>query len=169
MIRAMLQRKTTKLINKHLLLSLVVLAFASTSADLSHAQKNQATAKKKSSDTSLTSEDRIFLELREASKNNDASKARDLGQKLSNYDVADYVSYFQIKPRLFDKGGAPRAETNADDAVDRWNAGAAIIERGGQWACEVPKITAADGGAVMLVEAVHELAPADDLADESFQ
>ncbi len=132
MIRAMLQRKTTKLINKHLLLSLVLVAFASTSADLSHAQKNQASTKKKSSDISLTSDDRIFLELREASKNNDASKARDLGQKLSNYDVADYVSYFQIKPRLFDKGGAPRAETNADDAVDQFlkkYAGTALADR----------------------------------------
>lgn len=128
----MLQRKTTKLINKHLLLSLIVFAFASTSADLSYAQKNQATAKKKSSDVSLTSDDKMFLELREASKNNDATKARDLGQKLSKYDIADYVAYFQIKPRLFDKGGAPRAETNADDAVDQFlkqYAGTALADR----------------------------------------
>jgi hypothetical protein len=78
----MLQRKTTKLINKHALLSLVLVAFASSSADFSYAQKNQAsnqaTAKKKSSESSLTSDDKIFLELREASKNNDATKARDL-------------------------------------------------------------------------------------------
>ena len=132
MIRAMLQRKTIKLINKHLLMSLVVVAFASTSAELTYAQKNQTTAKKKSSDTSLTSEDKIFLELREASKNNDANKAKDLGQKLSNYDIADYVTYFQIKPRLFDKSGAPRAETTADDSVDQFlkkYAGTALADR----------------------------------------
>jgi soluble lytic murein transglycosylase len=87
MIRAMLQRKTTKLINKHLLMSLVVVAFASTSLELAYAQKNQTATKKKSSDISLTSDDKIFLELREASKNNEASKAKDLGQKLSNYDI----------------------------------------------------------------------------------
>jgi soluble lytic murein transglycosylase len=128
----MLQRKTTKLINKHLLMSLVVIAFASTSAELTYAQKNQTTAKKKSSDTSLTSEDKIFLELREASKNNEANKAKDLGQKLSNYDIADYVAYFQIKPRLFDKGGAPRTETMADDSVDQFlkkYAGTALADR----------------------------------------
>jgi len=79
MIRAMLQRKTTKLINKHLLMSLVVVAFASTSLELAYAQKNQTATKKKSSDISLTSDDKIFLELREASKNNEASKAKDLG------------------------------------------------------------------------------------------
>ncbi len=95
----MLQRKTTKLINKHLLLSLVLIALASTSAELAYAQKNQAAAKKKTSEISLTAEDKIFLELREASKNNDAAKARELGQKLSSYDIADYVAYFQIKPR----------------------------------------------------------------------
>jgi soluble lytic murein transglycosylase len=132
MIRAMLQRKTTKLINKHLLMSLVVVAFASTSAELTYAQKNQTTAKKKSSDTSLTSEDKSFLELREASKNNEANKAKDLGQKLSNYDIADYVAYFQIKPRLFDKGGAPKTETMADDSVDQFlkkYAGTALADR----------------------------------------
>ena len=128
----MLQRKTTKLINKHLLLSLVVIAFASTSIELAHAQKNQASTNKKTSDSSLTSDDRMFLELREASKNNDAAKARDLGQKLSKYDIADYVTYFQIKPRLFDKGGAPRAETTADEAVDQFlkkYAGTALADR----------------------------------------
>jgi soluble lytic murein transglycosylase len=116
----MLQRKTTKLINKQLLLSLAVITFISTSIGHAHAQKNQASANKKSSDISLTSDDKVFLELREASKNNDASKAKDLGQKLSKYDIADYVAYFQIKPRLFDKGGAPRAETTADDAVEQF-------------------------------------------------
>jgi soluble lytic murein transglycosylase len=128
----MLQRKTTKLINKQLLLSLAVIALASTSVGHAHAQKNQASANKKSSDISLTSDDKIFLELREASKNNDASKAKDLGQKLSKYDIADYVAYFQIKPRLFDKGGAPRVETMADDAVDHFlkkYAGTALADR----------------------------------------
>jgi soluble lytic murein transglycosylase len=128
----MLQRKTTKLINKQLLLSLAVIALASTSVGHAHAQKNQASANKKSSDISLTSDDKIFLELREASKNNDASKAKDLGQKLSKYDIADYVAYFQIKPRLFDKGGAPRAETMADDAIDHFlkkYAGTALADR----------------------------------------
>lgn len=132
MIRAMLQRKTTKLINKQLLLSLAVITFVSTSVGHAHAQKNQASANKKSSDISLTSDDKIFLELREASKNNDAAKARDLGQKLSKYDIADYVTYFQIKPRLFDKGGSPRAETTADDAVDQFlkkYAGTALADR----------------------------------------
>jgi soluble lytic murein transglycosylase len=116
----MLQRKTTKLINKQLLLSLAAIVFVSTSVGHAHAQKNQTSVNKKSSDISLTSDDKIFLELREASKNNDASKAKDLGQKLSKYDIADYVTYFQIKPRLFDKGGVPRAETTADDAVDQF-------------------------------------------------
>ena len=63
MIRDMLQRKTTKLINKQLLLSLAVIALASTSVGHAHAQKNQASANKKSSDISLTSDDKIFLEL----------------------------------------------------------------------------------------------------------
>jgi soluble lytic murein transglycosylase len=128
----MLQRKTTKLINKQLLLSLAVITFISTSIGHAHAQKNQASANKKSSDISLTSDDKVFLELREASKNNDASKAKDLGQKLSKYDIADYVAYFQIKPRLFDKGGAPRAETTADDAVEQFlkrYSGTALADR----------------------------------------
>lgn len=132
----MLQRKTTNLINKRLLLSLVFVAFTSTGLESVHAQKNQssnqATSKKKSSDTSLTSDDKIFLELREASKNNDPIKAKDLGQKLSNYDIADYVAYFQIKPRLFDKGGASRAETTADNSVDQFlkkYAGTALADR----------------------------------------
>ncbi len=128
----MLQRKTTKLINKQLLLSLAAIIFIATSVGHAHAQKNQTSSNKKSSDISLTSDDKMFLELREASKNNDASKAKDLGQKLSKYDIADYVTYFQIKPRLFDKGGAPRAETMADDAVDQFlkkYSGTALADR----------------------------------------
>ncbi len=65
----------------------------------------------------MTESDRAFIELREAAKRNDVARAQTLAASLSNYPYDDYVSYFRIKPQLFDSAGGARAETNADSQV----------------------------------------------------
>ncbi|OYY21041.1 MAG: lytic transglycosylase [Polynucleobacter sp. 24-46-87] len=65
----------------------------------------------------VTEGDRTFIELREAAKRNDAVRAQTLAASLSNYPYEDYVSYFRIKPQLFDSAGVARADSNADSQV----------------------------------------------------
>jgi soluble lytic murein transglycosylase len=65
----------------------------------------------------MSESDRAFIELREAAKRNDVARTQTLAASLSNYPYEDYVSYFRIKPQLFDSAGSARADTNADSQV----------------------------------------------------
>jgi soluble lytic murein transglycosylase len=57
--------------------------------------------------------DQIFIQLREASRNNDAARAVLLAAQIPDYPAPSYVEYFQIKPTLFDSSG--HARVDADD------------------------------------------------------
>ena len=72
----------------------------------------------KSAAAEITDADRIFIDLREAAKKNDVFRAQQLASTIPNYEFEDYVTYFRIKPQLFDSGGAPRSETTADAEVN---------------------------------------------------
>ena len=65
----------------------------------------------------LSPADKEFIELREAAKRNDVFRAQQLASSLVNYDFDDYVTYFRIKPQLFDSGGSARSDTSADGLV----------------------------------------------------
>ncbi|TXI13777.1 MAG: lytic transglycosylase domain-containing protein [Polynucleobacter sp.] len=130
----MLHRKNIKNLNKlvaGLILGAMVIA-APVNAKPKSSQANSKSAKKVEPNKDLSKEDQKFVELREAAKANDASKANQLASQLGQHDLADYVSYFQIKPQLYDKGNQARAETGADAAVDAFlkaHAGTAIADR----------------------------------------
>ncbi len=46
--------------------------------------------------------DNTFLELREAARKNNASKAAERADRLKNYAIPSYVDYFRLKPRIGD-------------------------------------------------------------------
>jgi soluble lytic murein transglycosylase len=45
-------------------------------------------------------QDTLFLQLREAARQNDASRAAELAARLPNYAIPSYVDYYRLKPRL---------------------------------------------------------------------
>jgi soluble lytic murein transglycosylase len=47
-------------------------------------------------------QDALFLQLREAARQNDAGKAAELAARLPNYAIPSYVDYYRLKPRLKD-------------------------------------------------------------------
>jgi len=47
-------------------------------------------------------QDNLFLQLREASRQNDADRAANLAARLPNYAIPAYVDYYRLKPRLRD-------------------------------------------------------------------
>lgn len=47
-------------------------------------------------------QDNLFLQLREASRQNDADRAAGLAARLPNYAIPSYVDYYRLKPRLRD-------------------------------------------------------------------
>ncbi|TFW30108.1 lytic transglycosylase domain-containing protein [Massilia horti] len=55
-------------------------------------------------------DDDIFLQLREAVRQNDADKANAFASRLPNYAIPSYVDYYRLKPRLKD---APADEIRA--------------------------------------------------------
>jgi soluble lytic murein transglycosylase len=61
----------------------------------------------------LSGDDQIFVQLREAARNNDPARAAQLAGMIPNYPAPSYVEYFQIKPQLFD--GAGHARVDAPD------------------------------------------------------
>lgn len=130
----MLHRKNMKHLNKLVagfILGAMVIA-TPVNAKPKSSQTNSKSSKKVEPNKDLSKEDQKFVELREAAKANDASKANQLASQLGQHDLADYVSYFQIKPQLYDKGNQARAETGADAAVDAFlkaHAGTAIADR----------------------------------------
>jgi soluble lytic murein transglycosylase len=60
------------------------------------------------------SDDQIFVQLREAARNNDPARAAQLASMIPDYPAPSYIEYFQIKPQLFDSSGHARI-----DAPDR--------------------------------------------------
>jgi len=68
----------------------------------------------------LSDQDKKFIELREAARKNDLLKASQLASGLGNYEIADYVEYFKIKPRLYDSAAKPNASTDADSEVNNF-------------------------------------------------
>ena len=65
----------------------------------------------------LNDGDRAFIELREAAKKNDVLRTQQLSASLASYPYDDYVTYFRIKPQLFDSAGGARADYGADAQV----------------------------------------------------
>ncbi|MFM1806394.1 MAG: hypothetical protein RL212_653 [Pseudomonadota bacterium] len=131
----MLHRKNMKLVNKliaGLALSAVLVSLTIEAKTKSSNQASSKTAKKSESNKDLSKEDQKFVELREAAKVNDVAKANTLAAQLDKYDLADYVTYFQIKPQLFDKGMQARSDTAVDAATNNFlktYAGTAIADR----------------------------------------
>jgi soluble lytic murein transglycosylase len=61
--------------------------------------------------------DQIFVQLREAARNNDPVRAAQLAAMIPDYPAPSYLEYFQIKPTLFDSQG--HARVDADDTPVR--------------------------------------------------
>jgi len=68
-------------------------------------------------------QDAIFLQLRDAARQNDAAKAAELAARLPGYAIPSYVDYYRLKPRL---GSAANEEVL--DFLKRWE-GSAIADR----------------------------------------
>ena len=86
----------------------------------------------KSAPAEITDVDRIFIQLREAAKKNDVFRAQQLASSLPNYPYDDYVTYFRIKPQLFDSAGGARVDTSTDAQVNaflRQYEGTALADR----------------------------------------
>ncbi|HEY3599474.1 MAG TPA: transglycosylase SLT domain-containing protein [Paraburkholderia sp.] len=58
----------------------------------------------------LTNDDQIFVQLREAARNNDPGRAAQLAAMIPGYPAPSYLEYFQLKPQLFDSSGHPRID-----------------------------------------------------------
>ena len=71
----------------------------------------------KAAPAEITDTDRMFIDLREAAKKNDVFRTQPLSSALANYPFDDYVTYFRIKPQLFDSAGGPRNDYSADAQV----------------------------------------------------
>ncbi|CAH2770248.1 MAG: Soluble lytic murein transglycosylase (EC [uncultured Caballeronia sp.] len=69
-----------------------------------------ASAVRLTADYSLSPDDRIFIQLREAARTNDAGRAVQLAAQIPNYPAPGYVDYFTIKPQLFDSQGHARVD-----------------------------------------------------------
>lgn len=82
-------------------------------------QKISPTKVSKSSDSSdLSSQDQLFYNLREVSRKNDVNSSAELARQLEGYEMADYVEYFRIKPKLYDSSGKTNSLTDADLEVE---------------------------------------------------
>jgi soluble lytic murein transglycosylase len=69
-----------------------------------------ASAVRPSSDSTLGADDRIFIQLREAARSNDAGRAMQLAAQIPDYPAPGYVEYFTLKPQLFDSQGHPNID-----------------------------------------------------------
>jgi soluble lytic murein transglycosylase len=96
-------------------------------------QSNQSSQTEyKKNDFKDIDQDNKFIELREAARRNDLLKASQLASGLGNYEIADYVEYFKIKPRLYDSAAKSNASTDADLEVNnflRKYKGSALADR----------------------------------------
>ena len=71
----------------------------------------------KAAPAEITDTDRMFIDLREAARKNDVFRTQQLSSNLANYPFDDYVTYFRIKPQLFDSAGGARNDYGADAQV----------------------------------------------------
>ena len=131
----MLHRKNMNVLNKLLVVAFIGLA-AISGPSFSKVKGNSnsvsKSAKKFEPDKNLNEQDRLFVELREAAKNNDIARVNLLASKLEDYDLSDYVIYFQLKSQMYDKGGQIKADASIDAAIEgflRVHAGSAIADR----------------------------------------
>jgi soluble lytic murein transglycosylase len=74
-----------------------------------------ASAQRPVSPSSISGDDQIFVQLREAARANDAARAAQLAALIPNYPAQSYVEYFALKPQLYDSSGHPRID--APDAL----------------------------------------------------
>ncbi len=68
-------------------------------------------------------QDTLFLQLRDAARQNDAARAAELAARLPNYAIPSYVDYYRLKPRLKDA-----SNEEVLDFLKRWE-GSAIADR----------------------------------------
>lgn len=68
----------------------------------------------------LSPQDKLFIDLKEAARKNDAPRAQQLSGLLSTYDIPDYVEYFRIKPRLYDAAGKANPASNVDNEINQF-------------------------------------------------
>ncbi|KKB64567.1 lytic transglycosylase [Robbsia andropogonis] len=61
--------------------------------------------------------DRIFLQLRDAARRNDAAAAAQLSAQIPDYPVPSYVAYYRIKPQMFDQSGKARLDAPDDQIL----------------------------------------------------
>ncbi|WP_299530591.1 lytic transglycosylase domain-containing protein [uncultured Herbaspirillum sp.] len=85
-------------------------------APAAHAQKRVAPD---------ASPDDLFLALRQAAASDNAALAQDLASRLSGYELASYVDYYRLKPRVRDYSAS---EQEIRDFLARWD-GQAIVDR----------------------------------------
>lgn len=95
-------------------LNRVYLAVGSALAAVTLVACGTASAVRPDADLSPGPDDRIFLQLRDAARANDAGKAAALAAQIPNYPAPSYLEYFTIKPQLFDSQG--HARIDAPDA-----------------------------------------------------
>jgi len=88
----------------------VYLAAATALAAITLIGCGTASAVRPSADYSLSPDDRIFIQLREAARSNDAGRAMQLAAQIPNYPAPGYIDYFTIKPQLFDSQGHARID-----------------------------------------------------------
>jgi len=131
----MLHRKNMNVLNKLLTitgLALLIISVPAVSKVKNNAGGTAKSVKKIEPDKNLNEQDRLFVELREAARNNDAARVSALAPKLESHDLSDYVAYFQIKAQMYDKGGQIKADSSNDPAAEgflRIHAGSAIADR----------------------------------------
>lgn len=91
-------------------LNRVYLAVGSALATIMFVACSTASAAGPDADYIPSSDDRIFTQLREAARANDAGKAAMLAAQIPDYPAPGYVEYFTIKPQLFDSQGHARVD-----------------------------------------------------------
>jgi soluble lytic murein transglycosylase len=91
-------------------LNRVYLAVGPVLATLSFVACSTASAMRPDADFLPSPDDRVFMQLREAARANDAGKAAALAAQIPDYPAPGYIEYFTIKPQLFDSQGHARVD-----------------------------------------------------------
>jgi soluble lytic murein transglycosylase len=91
-------------------LNRVYLAVGPVLATLSFVACSTASAVRPDADFLPSPDDRVFMQLREAARANDAGKAAALAAQIPDYPAPGYIEYFTIKPQLFDSQGHARVD-----------------------------------------------------------
>ena len=95
----------------------LALAMPSAFAEKSKKPSLPKSYESKAAPAEITDTDRMFIDLREAARKNDVFRTQQLSANLVAYPFDDYVTYFRIKPQLFDSSGSPRGDYSADAQV----------------------------------------------------